>query len=98
MARLRTLSGKDLLRIFDGFGFRQFSQEAVTSNCAARCHPALTKHLRLFITPRWIAAPFTRSTARRYDLSRSLTCVRSSIRNEAAAASRPISGKVPVNK
>ena len=26
MARLRTLSGKDLLRIFDGFGFHQFSQ------------------------------------------------------------------------
>lgn len=26
MARLRTLSGKDLLRIFAAFGFRQFSQ------------------------------------------------------------------------
>ena len=26
MAKLRTLSGKDLLRIFGGFGFRQFSQ------------------------------------------------------------------------
>ena len=26
MAKLRTLSGKDLLRIFAGFGFGQFSQ------------------------------------------------------------------------
>jgi len=26
MAKLRTLSGRELLRIFDGFGFRQFSQ------------------------------------------------------------------------
>jgi predicted RNA binding protein YcfA (HicA-like mRNA interferase family) len=26
MAKLRTLSGRDLLRIFSGFGFREFSQ------------------------------------------------------------------------
>jgi len=26
MAKLRILSGKDFLRIFDGFGFHQFSQ------------------------------------------------------------------------
>jgi predicted RNA binding protein YcfA (HicA-like mRNA interferase family) len=27
MPRLRTLSGKELIRIFDEFGFRQFSQK-----------------------------------------------------------------------
>jgi hypothetical protein len=44
MGKLRILSGKDLLRIFDGFGFHQFSQRGTTSNCAARRHPAFTKH------------------------------------------------------
>ena len=35
MAKLRTLCGKDLLRIFAGFGFRQFSQRG--SHIKLRC-------------------------------------------------------------